>query len=89
MIEEVDKVPETYLKHIENTEGLYEIRIQQVSDNFRIFCFFWQRKNCGLGKWFSKENAKDTEKKIEKAIKIMEEYKNELSEAISRIPKKE
>jgi hypothetical protein len=25
LIEQLEKVPETYLKHIENTEGLYEI----------------------------------------------------------------
>lgn len=40
LIEQLEKVPETYLKHIENTEGLYEIRVKQGSDIFRIFCFF-------------------------------------------------
>ena len=40
LIEEMDRVPETYLKHIENTDGLFEIRVQQGSDIFRIFCFF-------------------------------------------------
>jgi putative component of toxin-antitoxin plasmid stabilization module len=40
LIEEIQKIPETYLKYIENTDGLYEIRIQQGSDIFRIFCFF-------------------------------------------------
>ncbi|WP_371924197.1 hypothetical protein [Flavobacterium sp. HSC-32F16] len=28
------------MKCIENTDGLYEIRIQQGNDIFRIFCFF-------------------------------------------------
>lgn len=40
LIEQLEKVPETYLKHIENTEGLYEVRVKQGSDIFRIFCFF-------------------------------------------------
>ena len=40
LIEEIEKVPEMYLKHIENTNGLYEIRVQHGSDIFRIFCFF-------------------------------------------------
>ena len=40
LIEELQKVPETYLKHIENTDGLFEIRVQLGSDIFRIFCFF-------------------------------------------------
>ena len=39
LIEELERVPETYLKYIENTDGLYEIRVQQGSDVFRIFCF--------------------------------------------------
>ncbi len=39
LIEELERVPETYLKHIENTDGLYEIRVQQGNDIFRIFCF--------------------------------------------------
>ena len=40
LIEDLQRVPETYLKHIENTDGLYEVRIQSGSDIFRIFCFF-------------------------------------------------
>ncbi len=40
LIEEFQRVPETYLKHIENTDRLYEIRVQSGSDIFRIFCFF-------------------------------------------------
>ena len=40
LMEELEWIPEIYLKHIESTEGLFEIRIQQGSDIFRIFCFF-------------------------------------------------
>lgn len=40
LVEDLPRVPETYLKHIENTDGLYEIRVQHGSDIFRIFCFF-------------------------------------------------
>ena len=42
LIEELPRVPEVYLKHIENTKALFEIRVQQGSDIFRIFCFFDQ-----------------------------------------------
>lgn len=34
LIEELRRVPETYLKHLENTGGLYEIRVQVGSDIF-------------------------------------------------------
>jgi len=39
LVEELRQVPETYLKHLTGTDGLYEIRIQNGSDIFRIFCF--------------------------------------------------
>ena len=32
LIEELERVPEVYLKHIESTGGLYEIRIKLGSD---------------------------------------------------------
>lgn len=44
IIETQQKVPTEYLKHIEGTVGLYEIRVQQGSDIFRIFCFFDEGK---------------------------------------------
>lgn len=34
LIEDLQRVPETYLKHIENTDGLYVIRVQLGSDIF-------------------------------------------------------
>ena len=40
LIETIQQVPEDYLKHLEGTDGLYEIRVKQGSDIFRIFCFF-------------------------------------------------
>lgn len=40
ILETVDRVPATYLKYIEGTNGLFEIRAQFSSDIFRIFCCF-------------------------------------------------
>jgi phage-related protein len=77
LIEELERVPEIYLKHIESTDGLYEIRIKQGSDIFRIFCFFDQGKLIILVNGFQKKTQKTPKKEIEKALKIMEEYKNE------------
>ena len=54
LIQELKRVPETYLKHIENTDGLYEIRIQQGSAIFRIFCFFDQGQLIILANGFQK-----------------------------------
>lgn len=77
LIEELPRVPETYLKHIENTNGLFEIRVQQASDIFRIFCFFDQGRLVVLANGFQKKTQKTPKKEIEKALKIKEEYENE------------
>ena len=77
LIEELHRVPETYLKHIENTEGLFEIRVQYGSDIFRIFCFFDQGKLVVLANGFQKKSQKTPKQEIVKALSIKEEYENE------------
>ena len=77
LIEELEKIPEVYLKHIENTVGLYEIRVQQGSDIFRIFCFFDNGKLIVLANGFQKKTQKTPKKEILKALKIREDYENE------------
>ncbi len=77
LIEELNRIPETYLKHIENTDGLFEIRVQQGSDIFRIFCFFDQGQLVVLANGFQKKSQKTPKKEIVKAIKIKEEYESE------------
>ncbi len=77
LIEELHRVPETYLKHIENTDYLYVIRVQQGTDIFRIFCFFDKGQLVVLANGFQKKSQKTPKIEIEKAIKIKEEYFNE------------
>jgi phage-related protein len=77
LIEALQKIPETYLKHLENTDGLYEIRVQQGSDIFRIFCFFDQGQLIVLTNGFQKKTQKTPKQEIERALKLKEEYGNE------------
>ncbi len=77
LIETIQQVPEDYLKHIEGTEGLYEIRVQLGSDIFRIFCFFDKEKLVVLANGFQKKTRKTPKSEIEKALKIKEEYEAE------------
>ena len=77
LIEELERIPETYLKHIENTDGLFEIRIQQGNDIFRIFCFFDEGQLVVLANGFQKKTQKTPKNEIEKALKIKNEYENE------------
>ncbi len=74
VIETLQQVPTDYLKHIESTNGLYEIRVQTGNDIFRIFCFFDQGKLIVLANGFQKKTQKTPKKEIEKALKIKNEY---------------
>ncbi len=74
LIEELSQVPETYLKHLSGTEGLYEVRVQQANDIFRIFCFFDEGKLVVLANGFQKKTQKTPQQEIEKALKIKAAY---------------
>jgi len=77
LIENLQRIPELYLKHIENTDGLYEIRVQMGSDNYRIFCFFDQGQLVVIANGFQKQSQKTPKQEIEMALKIKGEYENE------------
>ena len=77
LIETIQQVPEDYLKHVESTDGLYEIRIQLGSDIFRIFCFFDEGQLIVLANGFQKKTQKTPKAEIEKALKIKREYEKE------------
>jgi phage-related protein len=74
IIETQQQIPTDYLKHMEGTDGLYEIRVQHASDIFRIFCFFDEGKLVILANGFQKKTQKTPKKEIEKALKIKKEY---------------
>ena len=62
---------------MENTDGLYEIRVQVGSDIFRIFCFFDQGKLVVLANGFQKKDQKTPKNEIEKALRIKQQYEND------------
>lgn len=77
LIEEIQNIPKTYLKHLEGTEGLYEIRVQIGSNIYRIFCFFDEGKLVVLMNGFQKKTQKTPKGEIEKALKIKKQYEQE------------
>ena len=77
IIETQKQIPTDYLKHMEGTDGLYEIRVQQSSDIFRIFCFFDDGKLIVLANGFQTKTQKTPKSEIEKALKIKKEYEQE------------
>jgi len=74
LVEDLQRVPEIYLKHIENTDRLYEIRVQLGSDIFRIFCFFDQGQLVVLANGFQKKTQKTPKEEISLAIKRYKEF---------------
>jgi phage-related protein len=77
VIEDLDRIPEIYFKHLEGTDGLYEIRVQSGSDIFRIFCFFDDNNLVVIGHGFQKKKQKTPEREIERGEKIKQEYYEE------------
>ena len=77
LIQELERIPETYLKHLENNDGLYEIRVQMGSDIFRIFCFFDAGNWVVITSGFQKKSQKTPRKELLKALKIKQDYENE------------
>jgi putative component of toxin-antitoxin plasmid stabilization module len=69
LIEEIQQVPETYLKRMEGTDGLFEIRIKQGSDIFRIFCIFDEGNLVILFNGFINKNAENSESRNRKSLK--------------------
>ena len=58
-------VPKQFIKHIEGTKGLYEIR---------IFCCFDEGQLIVLFNGFQKKSRKTPAREIQKALSLMKEY---------------
>ncbi|WP_439557051.1 type II toxin-antitoxin system RelE/ParE family toxin [Dyadobacter sp.] len=74
-VETLQRVPSSYLKSIQNTNGLYEIRIKLGSDIWRVFCFFENDRLVILLTGFQKQSQKTPRSEISRAVKLMEEYR--------------
>ena len=40
LVQQVDRVPEKFLKHLTGTDDLYEIRVEVGKSIYRVFCCF-------------------------------------------------
>lgn len=74
ILEHVERVPTTYLKYIEGTNGLFEVRVQLGTDIFRIFCCFDGNRLVVLFSGFQKKTQKTPQREIARAISIMNDY---------------
>jgi len=67
-------IPEKFFKHLEGTDGLFEIRVKVSSDIFRIFCFFDEGNLVILLNGFQKKTDKTPKNEIEKAERLKQRY---------------
>ena len=76
VIRTVDRIPVKFLKHIEGTDGLYEIRVRVSNNIFRVFCCFDAGRIVILFNGFQKKSQKTPKKEINKAKELKSEYFN-------------
>lgn len=76
LISRTSMIPEKFLKHIEGQAGLYEVRVEQSGNIYRIFCCFDKGNIIILFNGFQKKTNKTPKQEINKAVKLMKEYLN-------------
>lgn len=73
----MERAPSKYFSHLENTNGLYEIRVEVGSNIFRVFSFFDEGNLVILLNGFQKKSQKTPRNEIELAEKLKKDYFNE------------
>ena len=74
IIKRVERVSKKFLSPMENTDGLFEIRVEYGSNIYRIFCCFDEGRLVVLFNAFQKKTQKTPQKEIEKALRLKREY---------------
>jgi phage-related protein len=77
LISTIDRVPVKYFEHIENSTGLFEVRVELGSNIYRVFSFFDKGQLVILINGFHKKSQKTPKKEIELAEKIKKQYFDE------------
>ncbi len=70
-------VPVKFLKYLEGTDQIYEIRVMTTFKNIRILCFFDKGDSVVLTNCFVKKSQKTPTKEIELSGKLKKEYLSE------------
>ena len=77
LIATLDRVSVKYFNHMENTSGLFEIRVEVGSDIYRVFSFFDKGRLIILLNGFQKKSQKTPKGEIELAEKFKKQYFDE------------
>ena len=77
IVRTLNQVPAKFLKHIQDSEGLYEIRVSYGRIALRIFCCFDEGNIIILFNGFTKKKSKTPKTELDLAIKLMNQYFDE------------
>lgn len=77
LISTVEKVPEKYFKHLEGTDGIFEVRVEVGSEIYRVFSFFDEGHLIILINGFQKKTQKTPRKEIAIAERLKRQYFHE------------
>ena len=77
LIATIERVPEKYFKHLSDSTGIYEIRVEVSSNIYRVFCIFDKEKLIILLNGFQKKTQKTPKNEIELAEKLKKQYFDE------------
>ncbi len=72
ILQTMERVPTKFFKHLE--DGIYEIRVKQGSNIYRLFSFFDDGKLVILLHGFQKKTQKTPKNEIARAKKLRNEY---------------
>jgi len=68
------QIPKKFFKYLENTDGIYEVRVITTFKSIRILCFFDDGNLIVLANCFVKKTQKTPRKEIKLAEKLKMEY---------------
>ena len=74
LVKTVNIIPKKYFQHLENTDGLFEIRVEFESNIYRIFCFFDEGNLIILINAFQKKTQKTPKTELEVAKRLKKQY---------------
>ena len=74
-------MPEKYFRSLKGSQGLFEIRVEESSNIYRVFCFFDEGSVVILMNGFRKKTNKTPRNEIELAQRLRKKYYHEKAEA--------
>jgi phage-related protein len=74
LVSELEIVPSKFLKHLQGSDSIYEIRVSVRRNIYRIFCFFDKGNLIIVLHGFHKKTQKTPKNEIHKAEKLKREY---------------